>query len=892
MSVPDLDEKVAYDLQDLRIQRQIAFASGLFQENVTVRTLLESLAEGVVIIDNSGTILLVNACAEKMFGYPKKDLIGKPHSILIPERFRKNHEEHEAHYFEEPKIRPMGQLLDLAGLRQDGSEFPLEISLSFLETINGVLVIAFISDITIRTQYELHLRESDDLFHIQVEAVKDYAIFMLDTQGNVLNWNAGAERLKGYRAEEIIGKHFSCFYTEEDLNAGKPHDELKKAASKGRVEDFGWRVRKDGNRFWADVIITALRDDSGKLRGFSKVTRDITRRKKDEEALLLSEARYRALFVDNPTMIFTIDANLQILSANPSSARQLGYIMDELEGQPILKVFHEDDHPAVIEQFRACMQHPDKISRWHFRKVRKDGGVLWVEETAQAVYDLDGSINVLVVCQDITERKQAEEERERLLVQLEAIQNSINDGVVVSDLEGNVLTVNKSALAIHDFESIEQARMPLDQYQQIFEVSDLDGNPVLFEQWPLCRAIRGERFADCEVRIRRKDTGRSWIGSYSGTPVQSKTGDFLLALITMRDITERKQTEAEIQRLASYPVLNPNPILELNTDGQVTFCNPASKQILEDAGYDCSSNPFIPEDMPVILRDLQDKKAEKNFRVVELGGRFFEELICNTPSFQSVRIYTMDITERKRAEEEITRLNLSLAARSAMLEDANLELEAFNYSVAHDLRNPLNIVSSYCQAIKEFCGDKLDEQCLGYLQQAFDGTLRMNQLIGALLDFSRLIHVEPKRNEFDISNLVREVSEEIKLTEPERRVTFRIAEGITVNGDVSLLRVVLTNLLGNALKYTGKLEEAVIEFGANEIDGQKVCFIKDNGIGFDMVDAGKLFTPFQRLPGAEECRGFGVGLATVERIIRRLGGRIWAESEPGKGATFYFTLGN
>ena len=171
------------------IHNQIAFASGLFQGDVTIRTLLESLAEGVVIIDSSGTILLVNAYAEQLFGYAKGDLVGKPHAVLIPERFRKVHEEHQAHFFAEPKIRPMGLLLDLAGLHQDGSEFPLEISLSFLETINGIFVLAFISDITLRKQLEARLRESDELFRIQVECVKDYAIFMVDVKGIVLNWN-------------------------------------------------------------------------------------------------------------------------------------------------------------------------------------------------------------------------------------------------------------------------------------------------------------------------------------------------------------------------------------------------------------------------------------------------------------------------------------------------------------------------------------------------------------------------------------------------------------------------------------------------------------------------------------------------------------------------------
>ena len=270
-----------------------------------------------------------------------------------------------------------------------------------------------------------------------------------------------------------------------------------------------------------------------------------------------------------------------------------------------------------------------------------------------------------------------------------------------------------------------------------------------------------------------------------------------------------------------------------------------------------------------------------------------------------------DISERTRAGKEIERLNINLAVRGAELEIANLELkasaveldatnmdleaanrelEAFNYTVAHDLRNPLNVISSYCQMIKEFCGDKLDERGLHYLRQAYDGTLRMNRLIEALLNFSSLAHVETHRETVDLSVMAHAVAAELRQAEPERRITFLIADGVSGDGDAALLRVALDNLLGNAWKYTATREEGIIEFSATEIDGKTACFVRDNGNGFNMADAENLFVPFQRLPGAEECRGFGIGLATVERIIRRHGGRIWAEGEPDRGATFYFTL--
>lgn len=254
-------------------------------------------------------------------------------------------------------------------------------------------------------------------------------------------------------------------------------------------------------------------------------------------------------------------------------------------------------------------------------------------------------------------------------------------------------------------------------------------------------------------------------------------------------------------------------------------------------------------------------------------------------------ILVRDITARKAAEEEIERLNAALSARAADLEDVNRELEAFNYTVAHDLRNPLNVINSYCQAIKEACNDKLSMPCRRYVQEIDDGTMRMNRLIEALLNFSQLTHAELNRKQVDLSSLATEIAAELKGTEPSRRVEFIIAGGIAVNGDASLLRVVLANIIGNAWKYTCLREEAVIEFGMKEINKKPVYFVRDNGIGFATADVEKIFVPFQRLPGAEECRGFGIGLATVERIIKRHGGSVCAEGVPGKCATVYFTIG-
>jgi len=772
MPRPGLDQEKRLEKEE-KIRQQIAFASGLFQGDVTVRTLLDSLAEGCVIIDNTGTILLVNHRTELMFGYLKKDLIGKPHAVLIPERFRKTHEEHEESFFAEPRIRPMGQFLELIGRRQDESEFPLEISLSFIETIVGVLVLAFISDVTLRKQFETRLRESEELFHIQVERVKDYAVFTLDSQGLVLNWNAGAEGLKGYRAEEIVGKHFACFYSEEDRTSGKPEVELKKAAAEGQSEEEGWRIRKDGTGFWADVVITALHDESGNLWGFSTVTHDISERKKAQEALRFSEARYRALFSDNPTMIFTLDAEWAILSANPFAASQLGYTIDELEGQSVLNLFHEDDRAAVAEQLLGCLKNSGQVHRWQFRKIRKDGELLWVEEIAQAVHDLNGVINVLVVCQDITDRRRAEQALQKSEIRFRRLFEAAKDGIIIINAET----------------------------EQIVDI-----NPFLVEMLGYSR--------------------------------EEVIGNKLWDIGALADVAENRACFAELQQ-----------------EEYIRY-----------------------EDLPLVTKD---------------GRQINLEFVSNSYTVDGTKMIQCnirDISDRKRAEQEIQRLNADLVARAAELEAANSELEAFNYTVAHDLRQPLSMVNGYCQAIDKLCGEQLQEDCKDYVREAYNSTLRMNQLIDSLLNFSRLGHVEPHREMTNLSELAHEVIKALKLTESKRLVDFRIADGILANGEASLLRVVLDNLLGNALKYTGMCERAVIEFGVRDIDGVPTYFVRDNGAGFDMADADKLFTPFQRISSAEKYRGFGIGLATVQRIIRRHGGKVWAEGEPGKGACIFFTL--
>jgi PAS domain S-box-containing protein len=276
-------------------------------------------------------------------------------------------------------------------------------------------------------------------------------------------------------------------------------------------------------------------------------------------------------------------------------------------------------------------------------------------------------------------------------------------------------------------------------------------------------------------------------------------------------------------------------------------------------------------------------------------GREFPIEFCTKPLVAEkgllVTSVIRDITERKQVEKRIAELNRQLKDRAAELEAANKEMEAFSYSVSHDLRSPLQNVDSFSQMLIEECAKRLGADGRDYVQRLRASCQHMDEIIEALLALSNMTRHELLIEQFDLSAVAKAVAAELKQKDPDRLADWVIAEDLTVVGDARLLRVVLENLLGNAWKFTARRPRARIEFGAMlQSNGARTYFVRDDGAGFDMAHAASLFAPFKRLHDQSQFRGTGIGLATVQRVIQRHRGKIWAEGAVDHGATFCFTL--
>jgi PAS domain S-box-containing protein len=385
----------------------------LYQQRQWLQVTLSSIGDAVIATDAEGDVTFLNPVAQSLTGWTQEDASGIPLDTVF-----KIINENTRHAVENPATRALreGLIVGLANhtllIAKDGTERAIDDSAAPIRNEVGEVagVVLVFRDVTERRQAERALRESEERFRLLVEGAQDYAIFMLDPQGNIASWNAGAERIKGYHAAEMIGKHFSIFYPRESIEARWPERELEIAAAEGRFEDEGWRLRKDGSSFWANVVITAVRDESGNLKGFSKITRDLTERMQKEAQLRASESRFRRLFETAKDGILILDFRTgQITDANPFITELLAYSSDELLGKKLWQIGLFKDIEASQIAFRQLQEH-GYIRYSDLSLQTRDGRIVEVEFISN-VYNLDQQPVIQCNIRDISERRQLERAR-------------------------------------------------------------------------------------------------------------------------------------------------------------------------------------------------------------------------------------------------------------------------------------------------------------------------------------------------------------------------------------------------------------------------------------------------------------------------------------------------
>ena len=734
-------------------------------------------------------------------------------------------------------------------------------------------------------------RTSEDLFRLMVENVQDYAIFMLDVGGRVATWNTGAERIKGYSAEEIIGQHFSRFYPPEDVQARKPERELQVAAAEGRCGDEGWRIRKDGSRFWASVAITALRGADGELLGFGKVTRDLTQRHEMERALRETDQRFR-LIVEGAKeyALLMLDPKGRVVSWNAGAERLKGYHAEEIVGQHHSRFYPPEDVRAGKPE--RALQQALVEGQWEDEgwRVRKDGSRFWANVIITPLHDAQGTpLGFAKLTRDLTERRRAEavlrqnEERLRLMV------DSVKDyAIIMLDREGRVISWNAGAERTKGYRAEEILGRHFSRFYPPEDVAQ--GKP----EWELERAMRDGQFEDEGWRV-RKDGSRFWANVVI-TPVRDAQQVLVGFAKVTRDATERRRAEAEIRRQRGFTeqLINSSTdgILAFDRECRYTLWSQGMARISGVTAEEVMGRPAL-EVFPFFRDTGEDKHyatALEGRKVNAEGGRYsvhepaahvvleaqYSPLVGDDGQVVGGLAVVRDVTERKRVEEELAR--------------SNAELEKFSYSVSHDLRAPLRAIDGFARALHEDYGPALNADGQRLIGVIRDNAQRMGQLIDALLNFSRAGRQQLVTTTVDLTALAQSVVDELRRTAGGVAVEVSLQPLPPITGDATLLRQVVVNLIGNAFKFSRHRTHPHVDIAAHREGDTVIYYVRDNGAGFDMRYKDKLFGVFQRLHHVEEFEGTGVGLALAQRIIDRHGGRIWAEAKPNEGATFYFTL--
>jgi PAS domain S-box-containing protein len=664
--------------------------------------------------------------------------------------------------------------------------------------------------------------------------------------------------------------------------------EVNEALRQNRIYDTDYRVRLRAGG-WRDIHARGqlFTDASGKPVRLAGTCIDISERKQAEAAVRASEERARATLYSIGDAVMATDAEGRISRMNPVAERLIGWTEAEAQGRPLDEVFCivNEDTRAVVESPVARVLREGQVVGLanHTVLIAKSGEERPIADSGAPIRNEKGeTTGVVLVFRDQSQERTAQRVLQESERRYRTLAESLPHLVWTCRADG---TCDYLSPRWVDYTGIPEADQ-LD-YGWLKQLHPDDRERVIAE-WSE-GAPRGGVF-DIEFRIRRADGVYRWFKTRA-IPLLDEGGRVVKWFGSNSDIDDHKRTQQELESLARFPAENPNPVLRIRNDGKIIYANPSSGDLL--VAWSCAVGALLPSQ----LRDLITQSVSKNTSAtldVACNSRVYSVLFAPVPGTDYINLYGQDVTDRRQAGDEIRLLNASLEQRvrerTAELEESNRELEAFSYSVSHDLRAPLRAIDGFTRILADEYAQHLDAEAIRLCSVVRENAKGMSRLIDDLLAFSRLGRAEMSLASIDMGAMASAVFHELTTPEGRARIDFQVDHLPSAIADPALMRQVWMNLLSNAIKFSSKQERAVIKVSAQQGQGETVYTVEDDGAGFEMQYVDKLFGVFQRLHSAKDFEGTGVGLALVQRVIRRHGGRVWATGEPDKGATFCFAL--
>jgi PAS domain S-box-containing protein len=860
----------------------------------------------------SEKILDVNEAAAEFYGYSKKEFIG----LTVNEIHIEQADDSPMRGAEDEKQNASIH----RHKKKDGNEVYVEVNSHDIDFDGKPARIVLEIDITEKLRAEEVLKENLNNLQSIIDT-SPLATITLNKKGLTTQWNKAAEQIFGWKAEEVLGRQPQIFLDSEgdDLDTV-----LKRIFSSDRPITYeGVRRRKDGRKINVRVSASTIRDYRDEVKGVLGLIADITDAKLDEAAQkALAEERDSLLnrlqlqFKNIPVGFLLTDANLNILDWNPQAEKIFGYSREEVIGKSEFgTIIPEDQAQAVKYVVKRSIMHNQTIVSTN-ENMTKEGRRIMVEWRNNPLWDESGKLIALMdMAVDVTEKMEAEKKLRESEEKLRALFDSSLIGIIFADINGLIYTAN-------------------DVYLDIIGYSrdDLEAGKILWNEITPPEYLKVDELAIAEAKAKgvcapyekqyiRKNGEIVWV--LIGFVLVGEKKEQSIAFVL--DITERKKFEQALKESEiRYGELFKNMIngmayskMIYDEDGNaIDYINLKVNEAFEQlTGLKDIEGKRITEVIPNIREDNPDL-FEVYGRVANTGKpESFETYVPGLGIYYSIHVYSPekgyftvifeDISDRKKAEAEINALNEGLEQRvrdrTSELQLANQELEAFTYSVSHDLRAPIRAIDGFSQIVIDEHGEEIGPDITRYLQIIRKNTRNMGQLVDDLLAFSRLGKQPVQRGQVDLNVLVKSVVADTKQLNPNRNIDFKVKKMKPCSADESLLRQVFVNLISNAVKFTRQKDPAVIEIGEvlakprlqdGSYGNEVLCYhVKDNGVGFDMRFYDKLFGVFQRLHNIEDYEGTGVGLAIIKRVVEKHGGIVWAESVLNSGTTFFFTLG-